>query len=370
MTVTSTSMWGLALNASFEKQGDGLTHLVAYQDAVGTWTIGDGVTEYPDGSPVKQGDRLTRQQAATLNRRTLQVYERAVRQHVPTQLKQHEFDALVVFAYNVGITAFRTSTVVSYVLSNRMTDAAAHFGEWIYGTVRSTENADGTINWAQGPDGQPLELGSEWKRALRGLLRRHYAEACLFLGYDWSIACHEDNIVMEVESEWDPDYINADGKKVGRWKDRVTRKTTWEEVLRVAKNYPLDQQARGADRLKSLPKEQFPRSVPMAELPPQIDPNNGAKPMEATERFVGQMLITIGVMMRAMAGSVAKIGGIGGVVATMFMELVSNPTSLALLVGGIVVVIAAVQWVAGWVMERRGETIRQRGRDSATQVMI
>ena len=45
-------------------------------------------------------------------RSDLQTFERAVRDAVQTPLKQHEFDALVSLAFNIGTGGFRSSTVV------------------------------------------------------------------------------------------------------------------------------------------------------------------------------------------------------------------------------------------------------------------
>lgn len=45
-------------------------------------------------------------------------YEQAVRDHVKVPLKQHEFDALVSFSFNIGTEGFRKSTAVE-VLNDR-----------------------------------------------------------------------------------------------------------------------------------------------------------------------------------------------------------------------------------------------------------
>lgn len=42
-------------------------------------------------------------------------YIMAVTNNIRVKLKQHEFDALVVFAFNIGINAFKNSTVIKMI---------------------------------------------------------------------------------------------------------------------------------------------------------------------------------------------------------------------------------------------------------------
>jgi GH24 family phage-related lysozyme (muramidase) len=77
----------------------------AYWDKTGkVWTIGKGSTTHPDGRPVKQGDRITKQQAD-------QYMEHYVNTKVIPKLKMipnwnlmnsNQQSALISFAYNVG----------------------------------------------------------------------------------------------------------------------------------------------------------------------------------------------------------------------------------------------------------------------------
>lgn len=370
MMPSKVSMWGLALNASFEKQADGMTHLIAYQDPLGIWTIGDGITEYPDGTPVKKGDRLTEKQAKVLNQRTMAKFAKAVRDNVTVDLEQHQFDALAVFAYNIGIGGFKSSTVLEYVNKNRFEDAARHFGDWLYGTVKSVEGEGGKVIYRTGPDGEPLELGVEWKRALRGLLRRHYSSALLFLGYDWSIAAAEDEIELETEHEWFPDYENADGVVVGRWKDKVipAGTTQFEDVYRVARAYPLDLEAKGVEKVMEVPLPKKEISKNSIDVPVIAD-GQKVKFLEDSERFIGQMLISIGVVMRSASKNIAALGGATTGMFALAADLLGNSATLALITMAIIGLMSWLIWFGGWLSEKRGTKIKARGRATATQAL-
>nr|WP_282099142.1 lysozyme [Thauera aromatica] len=79
----------------------------AYDDGVGVQTIGFGTT-----AGVKPGDRITPEKALVRALTDAQKFEGALKQCVKVPLHQHEYDALVSFAYNVGSTAFCQSTLV------------------------------------------------------------------------------------------------------------------------------------------------------------------------------------------------------------------------------------------------------------------
>jgi len=97
-----TSPAGLALIKRFE----GL-ELEAYQDVAGVWTIGYGHT----GPEVKPGLKWTEQVAEAALTLALESREDAVSRMITAPLSQHKFDALVSLVYNIGVEAFRNSTV-------------------------------------------------------------------------------------------------------------------------------------------------------------------------------------------------------------------------------------------------------------------
>lgn len=93
---------GLALIKEFE----GL-HLTAYQDEVGVWTIGYGITNSDKsitGTTIKKGLKITKEKAeewleAVLNK----LYAPKIMKYdVRYNWNQNEFDALLSFAFNLG----------------------------------------------------------------------------------------------------------------------------------------------------------------------------------------------------------------------------------------------------------------------------
>lgn len=102
---------------NFIKKYEGF-ELKAYQDSVGIWTIGYGTIMYPDGDKVEQGDVITPQQATDYLMYEVEKKSKAVEQYIKTILTQNQFDALVSFAYNVGVSAFKNSTLLKIINKN------------------------------------------------------------------------------------------------------------------------------------------------------------------------------------------------------------------------------------------------------------
>ena len=122
--------------------------LEAYQDSVGVWTIGYGST-----MGVKQGDRISAQQAETLLRADLSRFESGVSAFVTAPIKQSQFEAIVSLAFNVGMGNVKNSTLLKLTNQKQYLQAAQQFQKW---------------NLAGG-------------KPLLGLLRRRLAEAQLYL---------------------------------------------------------------------------------------------------------------------------------------------------------------------------------------------
>lgn len=111
---------GLALIKEFE----GLK-LNAYFCSAGVLTIGWGTT-----AGVKPGDKITEAQAEEMLRADVVKFERGVFDAVKVPLAKHQFDALVVLAYNIGLGAFRTSTLLRLLNKGELSAAASQFDRW------------------------------------------------------------------------------------------------------------------------------------------------------------------------------------------------------------------------------------------------
>lgn len=88
-------------------------------------TLGFGAT---DG--VKLGDRTTPPQALARKLADVQKFEGAIRQCVRVPLHQHEYDAYVSLAYNIGSSAFCASTLVRLLNQEQYEDACRQILRW------------------------------------------------------------------------------------------------------------------------------------------------------------------------------------------------------------------------------------------------
>jgi lysozyme len=97
-----------------------------YLCPAGVPTIGYGHT-----AGVTMASRpITESKAVELLSADLVRYERAVSEAVTIPLAQHEFDALVSLTFNIGVSAFRTSTLLRYLNDDNRTAAALEFAAW------------------------------------------------------------------------------------------------------------------------------------------------------------------------------------------------------------------------------------------------
>lgn len=134
------------------KQFEGC-RLTAYQDSVGVWTIGYGWTQSVDGTPVAKGMAITQEKAEALLRSGTLQFEDGVNRLVNVAINQNQFDALVDFAYNLGVASLEKSTLLKKLNASDYRGASDEFPKW---------------NKAGG-------------KVLAGLTRRREAERTLFL---------------------------------------------------------------------------------------------------------------------------------------------------------------------------------------------
>ena len=97
----------------------------------GVWTIGYGQTGSYYGKKVGKGMTTTKALAhAWLRDHSIKTYEAAVAKAVKVPINQNQFDALVSFAYNVGIGAMAGSTAVRRLNQGDYTGAADALTMW------------------------------------------------------------------------------------------------------------------------------------------------------------------------------------------------------------------------------------------------
>lgn len=112
---------------TFIKEFESL-ELEAYPDP-GTggkpWTIGWGHTK-----GVKQGDRITQQQAEQFISEDLAVFELTVNTAIKRPMTQNQFDAMVALAFNIGDANFAQSTLVKKFNAGDVQGTADEFPKW------------------------------------------------------------------------------------------------------------------------------------------------------------------------------------------------------------------------------------------------
>lgn len=92
--------------------------LDAYKCSANKETIGYGNTFYEDGTPVKMGDRITKERAESLFELIADSFASKVKPLVTANVNSNQFDALVSFAYNCGIANLKSSTLLRKVNAN------------------------------------------------------------------------------------------------------------------------------------------------------------------------------------------------------------------------------------------------------------
>ena len=101
----------------------------AYKCPAGIWTIGYGHT----GADVKEGNVITEMAAEELLKIDLERFEQGVSvllQQKNIEVNQNQFDALISFAYNLGIGNLASSTLLRKLGLNDIQGAADEFPRW------------------------------------------------------------------------------------------------------------------------------------------------------------------------------------------------------------------------------------------------
>lgn len=122
--------------------------LKAYLCPAGVWTIGFGST----GADIKRGTVWTRKQADDRLKADVERFAAGVAK-IAGKTTQGQFDALVSFAYNCGLSSLASSTLLKRHIAGDPAGAAGQFTRW--------NKADGKV--------------------LAGLTRRRGIEAALYL---------------------------------------------------------------------------------------------------------------------------------------------------------------------------------------------
>lgn len=105
--------------------------LKPYQDPIGLWTVGVGHL-IGDGKslPIEWFRTFTMDEVDELLKKDLAKFERGVLRLCPNNLTQSRFDALVSFAFNVGLGNLQASTLRQKHNRGDILGAAKEFLKW------------------------------------------------------------------------------------------------------------------------------------------------------------------------------------------------------------------------------------------------
>ncbi len=138
---------GLSLIKKFEG-----CELKAYRCAANVLTIGYGTTK-----GVTEDMEITKEEAESLLKEEMHEYEGYINDMVKVPLKQHQFDAMVSWVFNLGSGNLSSSTLLKKLNNSEYDEVPAQIKRW---------------NKAGG-------------KVLDGLIRRREAESLLFQNKEW-----------------------------------------------------------------------------------------------------------------------------------------------------------------------------------------
>ena len=109
------------------KKFEGL-RLESYKCPAGLWTIGYGNTMWENGIKVKENQVIDIKRAEKL----LTYWVNKYADRINLKVNQNQFDALVSFAYNIGIGNFDLSTLKKKIIENQNDPAIKdEFMKWV-----------------------------------------------------------------------------------------------------------------------------------------------------------------------------------------------------------------------------------------------
>ena len=128
----ASTLYASALN--FIKIKEGGLYLKAYQDSGGVWTIGWGSTyDFDKQRKVLPGDKINQAQAQKWLEMETSKDAAEIKKLVKPYLNSNQLNALISFVYNVGINAFRNSTMLKLLNAGADKQTVANeFDRWIY----------------------------------------------------------------------------------------------------------------------------------------------------------------------------------------------------------------------------------------------
>lgn len=98
----------------------------AYQDVTGVWTVGFGST----GPHIVKGTVWTQAQCAQALSDHLDTLEKGLLPLIKVPVNEDQWAAIVSLVYNIGIGAFKNSTLLKRLNEGHFSEAANEFLKW------------------------------------------------------------------------------------------------------------------------------------------------------------------------------------------------------------------------------------------------
>jgi lysozyme len=95
-------------------------------------TIAAGSTFHPDGSPVKMGDKITREQVGQYILYDINRFTKEMDRCIKVPLSENEFRAIYSWTMNVGSANMCRSTLVRKLNSYDYSGACAELNKWVF----------------------------------------------------------------------------------------------------------------------------------------------------------------------------------------------------------------------------------------------
>ena len=105
----------------------------AYLDSAGIWTYGIGFTKTPNGNAVQKYDRISKNDSISFLKNILLSDFQQLNNLVRVPQNEYQYIALLSFVYNVGLTRFRRSTLLSKINKQAgKEEITKEFRKWVY----------------------------------------------------------------------------------------------------------------------------------------------------------------------------------------------------------------------------------------------
>ena len=204
--------------------------LKAYVCPAGKWTIGYGHTTAAGPPSVSPGMVISQADADNILFRDLVKVGAGVTRLVKVPLTQYQWDALVSFAFNLGLSRLQSSTLLKVLNQGRYADVPGQLMRWVYANDPKT--------------GQ--------KRQLPGLVKRRRAECEIFRGLRWgnTEAVREDPEVLEEQGRMEPE--EAPTKPITQSREAIGAAGIGLTSLLGVWSWVVDQYKENGDVIKAL----------------------------------------------------------------------------------------------------------------------